>query len=591
MKINNIISDAVKRIQVEIHYAVDKSITENFTGHFTGFLDTLVDVRITGFVDDMIRTTLKNAVTGNAGGISLNGIKEASLNNLNTIVNDVKELIMPENLLGMLENTGKGIINNFDWKSILADITVKFVGQQALQYVGRLAPEGLKQVLNSGPAKDVLDNISRNIDIDFDALKSGNLKEAIKFDPSAIIIETSVVSASGYAKKMKDDPVYGDGFMAEINATIKVPKPFNAFAKFVSGKQLQDNFDYWYVQFGCKGLGIPMSPIPLVFDGGAGRVFKKMSRPTPQSEYVPDKNNNFGAGISAYFYDQSGGGIAIFDVDFEMNIMKQGFELNMNGNALLGNNINRSGQQGAGTSQNSNNTVGGAKEKIDVPRSLAKGYGSMGYSSISNIFYAQAGVTMQLSPLLCVGGEFNAYIAPNDWAFSVGTRENPLYAKLLCMDAISLKSWFSLSKTMLDVGLLMNIDLSLRSPWIGPSALRARAYAEFLFRAGCEAVVYWKPLRVRDASIYADLRIALGIEYETWLSSGKIDLIAIAFGGHLIYLSRTKEDLEADRGTPKQVTDYMGNSYSMLSGRLYGSVTIIGIKIGVDFEAKKEWKS
>jgi hypothetical protein len=47
----------------------------------------------------------------------------------------------------------------------------------------------------------------------------------------------------------------------------------------------------------------------------------------------------------------------------------------------------------------------------------------------------------------------------------------------------------------------------------------------------------------------------------------------------------------ADRGTEKQVTDYVGNSYSMLSGRLYGSVTVIGIKIGVDFDAKKEWKS
>jgi hypothetical protein len=589
-EINNIISDAVKRIQVEIHYAIDKSITENFTGYFTNFLDTLVDVRITGFVDDMIRTTLKSAVTGNAGSISLNGIKEASLNNLNAIVNDAKELIMPENLLGMLENTGKGIINNFDWKSILADVTVKFVSQQALQYVSRLAPEGLKQVLNSGPAKDVLDNISRNVDIDFDALKSGNLKEVIKFDPSAITIETGVVSASGYAKKIKNDPVYGNGFMAEINATIKVPKPFNAFAKFVNGKQLQDNFNYWYVQFGCKGLGIPMSPIPLVFDGGAGRVFKKMSRPTPQSEYVPDKNNNFGAGISAYFYDQSGGGIAIFDVDFEMNIMEKGFELAMNGDALLGNNINLLGKRGAGSSLDSN-TIGGAKEKINVSRSLAKGYGSMGYSSIENIFYAKAGVTMQLSPLLCAGGEFNAYIAPNDWLFSVGTRENPLYAKLLCLDAISMKSWFSLSKSMLDVGLQQNIDLDLRTPWMGFGFAKVRGYAEFLFRFGCEAVVYWKPLRVRDASIYADLRIALGIEYDTWLKSGKVDLIAIAFGGHLIYLSRTKEDLEADRGTPKQVTDYTGNSYSMLSGRLYGSVTVIGIKIGVDFEAKKEWKS
>jgi hypothetical protein len=588
--INNIISDVVKHIQVEIHYAIDKSITENFTGYFTSFLDTLVDVRITGFVDNMIRTTLKNAVTGNAGAISLNSVKDASLNNLSAIVSDAKELVHPENLLGMLENTGKGIINNFNWKDLLINIATEFISQQAMQYINQVIPGGVQQIITNGIGKNVIDNISRNVDIDFNALKNGDLKNAIKFDPSAITIETAVVSASGYAKKMKNDPVYGDGFTAEINATIKVPKPFNAFAKFVSGKQLQDNFDYWYVQFGCKGLGIPMSPIPLVFDGGTGRVFKKMSRPTPQSEYVPDNNNNFGAGVSAYFYDQSGGGIAVFDVNFEMNIMEKGFELTMNGDALLGNNISPFKQQDATTSQN-NNTVGGAKEQVSIDRSLAKGYGEMGYSSIENIFYAKAGVTMQLSPLLCAGGEFNAYIAPNDWSFSIGTRQNPLYTKLLCLDAISMKSWFSISKSMLDVGLQQNIDLNLRTPWIGFGFASIRGYANFLFNFGCEAVVYWKPLRVKDAKIYADLRIAVGMEYDTWFSSGKIDLLGISFGGHLIYLSRTNEDLIADRGTPNQVTDYMGNSYSMLSGRLYGSVTVIGIKVGVDFEAKKEWKN
>jgi hypothetical protein len=600
-EINKIIDKAVARLQSEIRSAVDKSIKENFTGYFTNFLDTLVDVRLVGFVDNLIRLSLKKAITGQAKEITLNGLKDDCKNNLNAISDDFKNLIKPENLLGMLQNTGTGIINNFHWQDLLIDIGANMIGPQLEQYVNQHLPGGVQAILGSGTAKDVLNTIKANVDIDFNALKNGNIKDAIKFDPTAIKIESSVASGSGYAQKIKDDPVYGDVFKAGINVTIKVPKPFNAFASFVSGKQKEQNFDYWFVEFGARKLGLSMTPIPLVFDGGSGRVFKKMSRPSPQSEYVPDINNRFGAGVAAYFYDQSGGGIAIFDVDFELKIMENGFDMVMSGNALLGNNINlfddkkddgiaQTAPASTSSTSTSTSTVGGGKPQVPVSKSIAIGHAEVGYSNITDIFYANANVTLGMSPIICGSGEFNALITPDEWALSVGTRENPLSVKLLCLDNISLSSWFAINKHMLDVGLKLNIDISLKTPWINCGVLKARAYTDILFRFGGEAVVYWKPLRVRDASVYVDLRLALGVEYETWFNSGSIDLLAIGFGGNLTYLSRTREDLIAEQGTEKQITDYMGTSYSMLYGRLYGYVTIIGFKLGVDIEAKKEWK-
>ncbi len=559
-------------IRGAVKTALKNSIDKNITQKVNNLIDTVVYARLLAFVGNELRTNLKQAVMHKGEGMSVKAMTTNAGSMLADVAADVGNFLSLDNVSNMLMNIGSDVLNAYSWKDLgaklLADVAAD-VGVKALE------SEALKNItaeFGGGVLDDVLSNpnISDNISIDFDALKSGNLKEAIKFDPTHIVISSSVFEGEGYAKKLKDDPVYGDAFMAHINATIKVPKPFNAFATFVSGRQPEENFDYWFVEFGCRNLGLPMAPVPLVFDGGQGRVFKHMVRDETTKEYVPSIKNEFGAGVKAYFYDQTGGGIAAFNVDFSMEIEKEGFRLRMLGDAALGNVI----------------------EDGNIKKSLATGYGDMGYSSIENIFYAKAGMQLNLKPLICAGGEFNAYISPDFWEISVGTRENPVYAKLLCLDAIKMDSWFVVNKNMLDVGLHQLVDITARTPRLNLGFIKLDAYAKLRYEFGAELAVYWKPFKLRDAAIYLDVAIAVGIGYDLpWpLGGGDIDLLGVGLGGHLIYRSRTAAEMMALRGTPQQLSDHVGD-YSVLSGRLYGNVTVVGFKIGLDMEAKKEWKS
>jgi len=146
------------------------------------------------------------------------------------------------------------------------------------------------------------------------------------------------------------------------------------------------------------------------------------------------------------------------------------------------------------------------------------------------------------------------------------------------------------SNTMLDVGLHMLVDVDARTPTIDLGFIEFNAYAKLHYEFGAEVVVYWKPLKLKDAAIYMDLSVAIGIGYDLpWpLGGGDLDLLGVGLGGHLIYRSRSADEMTAVLGTEKQLANYTGE-YSVLSGRLYGNVTVIGFKIGLDMEAKKEW--
>ena len=294
----------------------------------------------------------------------------------------------------------------------------------------------------------------------------------------------------------------------------------------------------------------PVGALPLSFTGGAGRVFQRMNRENMTSPYVPDANVNFGAGIKASFIDKlQKGGVLFLDVDLGLKLMKDGFELGMEGLVNVANKVN--------------------SEENTIEKSLILGTGSMLYSSRDRSFYANATVSANTAPLLCAGGEFKAYITPDDWGLSVGTRENPFQARLLCKDFIKMGGWFEVNKSFLDLGLFQKVDINPKSPWIGPKACRIQAWGQFRYDFGLQTLVYWKPLKVKEAAVWLDVLLAVGVDYETKLKSGRLTFASINFGGNLIYVNKETE--------------------ATLSGRLYGKVKVLGFGINVDMEAKKNF--
>ncbi|MDR2556235.1 MAG: hypothetical protein LBC49_00805, partial [Bacteroidales bacterium] len=531
-----ILKNAIDDIMLEIKRSVDSSIETNVIPYFTNFIDTLVHKRIADFLEDQISKTVQKLLTKQTKSITLNGFVTDAKEHFTQIGKDFVNLFKWSNLKTMLIKTGKDVITGYDWMGILGNISTELVGVAVQELLGDQINEMNKQLEAAGLG-GVTDMLANNVKIDFTKLKDGDIKKAIKFDPTFIKIQSPVADAEGSAKRVKDDPVYGDVFRAGLNVNVKVPKKFDVWATFLSGKTAMtaaagaDAFNYWFIEIDCRRLGIPMSPVPLSFDGAAGRIFHRMKRSgnTIASEYIPDYNTKFGAGMSAWFFDTPGkGAIAVFGVDFSLDILEQKkFRMTMLGDADISNVINKDGS---------------------IKKSLIHGQVEAGYSNVDNIFYANARVTLNTSPLICAGGEFRARITPDEWSVSVGTRQNPLSAKLLCMDFAKVEAWTEIDNRHFDIGVHSLVDVSLKSPWLGSKEFRVRTTSTLYFEMLTDAVVYWKPLKLRDANFWLESELEVGADYDILGSEGHLTLLGIAFGGGMTYLSRTQEEMIAWQG-------------------------------------------
>jgi len=103
-----------------------------------------------------------------------------------------------------------------------------------------------------------------------------NKKQKWKYkdlDLSKIEIEANMgaIQLSGGLDLMRDDPIYGDGFNAEIEGTFGGFGPITTKAIF--GKK---DFRYWYVDASVRGLKINVGPLQLSgFAGGASYRMEK----------------------------------------------------------------------------------------------------------------------------------------------------------------------------------------------------------------------------------------------------------------------------------------------------------------------------
>ncbi len=453
----------------------------------------------------------------------------------------------------MLTNTSNDIISEIKWSDIQNNIVEQlFKGPNGLvtQAVTAAASKALGEY-GGAAASAVLQNVGMAF----------NLKNRSKTDPIRIVFQTTVADGEGYIDLDTGDATYGKVWRGSINATIKKPSEFSAYAMYVNGNTIQygdSAFKYWFLEFGVSNIRVPLGPVPLDLTAAAGRVFQHMNQNGKGAPYVPDRNVNFGAGVKASFIDKSGGGILNLTVDLNLTILDKGFKMAMYGDVLAANQVIKTPSV----------EVAGKEMSATISKSLIIGEGSMIFSSIDKTFYTNAKVTTNTAPLLCAGGEFIAYITPDDWSISVGTRQEPFQAKLLCRDFVKMGGWFELNKSYLDLGLFQHVDIDIRSPWIGPRVCKVQAWSVFRYDFGLQTLVFWKPFKIKEAAVWLDVLAAVGADWKTPLKSGSITFAGINFGGNLIYVSEPE---------------------AVLSGKMYGNVTVLGLKIGVEMEAKKKF--
>jgi hypothetical protein len=556
--INQLSASSRVAIKTELNRTVEASVHKNIVLAATGIVDTVL---YTGTV-----LYLSNQLSANAANLITNkdfDFKDVNIDfdgMVDSLSGYLSDRLTFDYFKDRINATINDAYNNFNWDSVAAlflrDFGSSIVGQVISDKVNEAVTNAIGDV-----GKDMLGGLAGAVEMDFsnlgDKLKSGDVSGIIKLDPSKIVLVTPVVDLSGYVEFYEDDPVWGDAWKARLNAKIKAPTKFGAYAEYVNGskhvvdvtgmteeeKRNIETFKYWFLELGVTDISVQMGPLPLLLTGANGKIYHHMVRQPDMVTYLPHDSIRFGLGLRAYMVDQGGGAIADFNLGLELEIMKGGFLIEMNGQAMIANLMDKDGK---------------------IKKNLIYSEGFIRYNSVEKHLLGSLTAEAQTQPLLCAGGGMVIDISKDWWQFAIGTREQPVYIALLCRDTI-FRGWFDINKAGLDLGLFANIRFDLQSPWIKLGVVKFRGWAYFFFDFESELVIFWSPkFGVQKARVFIDIGAGVGIDWKTLGKSGSFTIAAVNLGGGLEFAT-------------------MPEAY--LRGEVHGSITILNITAGLKLEA------
>jgi hypothetical protein len=571
-----LVTKAVETARGEVKEGVKTSIRTSIDKNILHQVDYLCDTLIAGTlnqtVDLALRSQIEKLVAGDISSISLSATGNEIGDLMDDRLGELKVMFSVDNLTATLGNTAKDAVSGIDWGAIGARVVEGMLDNAygvATGYVDKKVEDTYNRFVEDvlGGDETVAGQFAAAIPINFDNfadnLIHGRVDKIIAFAPVTITVKSKIADFKGYVNFQKDDPQWGDVWMATLEASVKIKPNFSANATYINGTA-PEGYKYWFLDIGVRGLNIPVGPTGLAFEGASGRVYHHMSRPPENTfkfdnkvdlnrvVYKPDQTNKFGIGIVAYFTDSKGtGDMILFDCGLEAAFYDDGFEMTMNGNIYIANRIS----DGKASS------------------SLIVGSGYMQFSTIENSFVGRFSAEVNVAKVVCAGGEMGVSFSPGKWEVYLGKRATPIYVSLLCMQNPQLYGWFEINQSFVDLGLVADLGLDLNSPWIGVAGFKARAWAKFAFKFGADAKVSWKPIRVNRAHIFAEMYAGVGIDYKLLVKSGSFTIASVHLGGDLLFISEP-EDIPAENIKAE----------SSISGKLFGKVTVIGCGFGFNLE-------
>ncbi len=299
----------------------------------------------------------------------------------------------------------------------------------------------------------------------FGKFQEENYKQRWKYDRltlSRINIEVNMgaIELSGGLELMNNDPVYGDGFSADITGKFGSFGPITCKAIF--GKK---EYRYWYVDASVRGLTIQVGPLTIT--GFAGGAFYKMTRkpggnitdfsPTGLS-YIP--NESTGLGVKAMVFGAIGSETAVsvgagFEIEFnskggvnrlgffgEASIMKA-FDLPNPAGKLtekLGGMVDNELVNGVMDSKAGKTFLDKADMEYEAELSLAASISAklgMEFDFVNKSFHAQLDIFVNVAGGIVQGrasggraGWGVVHISPDEWYMHMGTPTDRLGLKM-----------------------------------------------------------------------------------------------------------------------------------------------------------------
>ncbi len=559
------------------------SIKLEFHDAIYGSVETNIVAKINGGIDKVVTDNVSNFITGEIpklGGALLNKDQNNSdaFNQLfaetGTMVENMGDDLVQELATvngGSIKSTGQNLV-----KDAYNDISWAVIAGRIKEDMLALVDDAIKdQITNSiadlfgegegGLAGGIAAGVLANVELDFSNLgekvKSGDLKGIVKFDPTTIKVESKVADFVGTLKFTKDDPIWGDSWQAKLDATIKKPKTFSAYATYVNGKV--DGYCYWFLELGIsKGLNVALAPA-VVMDGIGGKVFRHMRYDRTANNYFPDQNTKFGVGANLFLVDgvpanrDLMGRSMRLNVTAEVTILQDYFTIDIRG------------------------TTGVAFKKTideeattDYSKCMVTGDGFIGYNSKDQHVLGEFTITTNTAPLLCAGGTLGLSIKPGYWNVYVGKKESPIYAKLFCKDFAKFEAWFDLSNTYLSAGLRQRVVIAGKSPWIKVLGKEVQPFAGFGYDFMAEVGLQVSPkFRLEEASISLSAFAEVGANYKKQENGEEVIKKWVLAGAYLDGSGKYKNTDEE----------------SYITAALAGKIKLLGIGVGVDMEVYKEF--
>ncbi len=566
--INELSSSSRLALKSELKRTVSNSVKKNIVVPANGLIDTVLYVGTVVYLSNALSKNAATLITDPGFGfddinIDFEGMVDSMSNYLGARINFN---YFQERITATVEDA----YNGFNWDSVANLFFRDLTGAAIEQFITNKVEEGVSQVLGS-TAGAVAKGLAQNVELDFsnigDKLKNGDLSGVVKFDPTYIVVVTPTVELEGYVKMTEDDPIWGDSWQAMLTATIKVPNPqkgFQAYAKFVNGTKprgntsgLSDNelrevetFKYWFVEVGARKLSVQLGPLPVILTGMDGKLYHHMKQQSDHVTYLPSEEVRYGAGLRVYMADfGSGGGVADFNIGLELQLLNGGFIFEMNGTALIANvvKVNKDGER-------------------TVVKNFVYANGFLRYNSVEKHLLGSLIAETKAAPLICAGGQMVIDISKDWWQFAVGTREKPLGLAMFCKDTI-FRGWFDVNKYGLDMGVMKNMDINLRTPWINIGIAKLQGWARFKYDFECELVIAWNPgFKIQKARVFMDIYVGVGVDYKTppfFKKTKTFTLAAVNLGGTL---------------------EFATSPEAYLYGEVHGSITILNQKVGVGME-------
>ena len=570
-------------VQKEFKESVLTSVRTNITDQVTRRIDTIITLRVTDFVRHEVTDLGYKIIDQAFDSINFDQIKNNTVHLLDTIKDDVIasfKQISFQGFVNTAENTIRDSYENIKWDAIGDTILAAIQGyltDEALELVTgaitNLAGEYLGMDLDQN---QFLSNIQENVEFDFDnvgeKLKNGEIDEIIKFDPSNVQIKSKVVDLTASLKKFDDDPIYGNGWRADVNANVKKPVSFYVVGTYMNGKiadQLDETtnalvaegYNYWFFEINVpEGLKIPFIPNAVYMDGIGGKVFHHMTYNNDTEQYIPSDSTKYGAGVNLYVVDMSSYGRSTrMQVTAEMELLQDYFTLEIRGDVGIA-----YAESGPAT----NIDVTGPDNST---KPLVQGDGFLGFNSQTKHLLGEFTVFTNMDPTLCAGGSMGIDITDSSWYVYVGKEVDPIYLKLLCKDFATMFAWFEIGNFGLKAGVQQDVSIWARTPWINLTTYKVRPYAGFEYHFLAMLDIQFSPnFKVNEAQLALSVQAAIGSEWENKVSGNTGDWVLA--GASLSGLAHYKNTADE----------------AFIHGELAGEIIILNIGLGVDMELHKD---